>query len=234
MIANREHYALLGQLFKYPTDMKYVTRVNECYTMIQEKYPELAPDFSSFVNFVNTSDFFKIEETFNLTFHIQAICYLDLGYVLFGEDYKRGEFLVNMKVEHEKINHDYGCELADNLPVVLELVSLIKDEDFLDELGVRILIPALEKMTKEFDQARIALRQKINKKKERVVLDKDENIGSIYSIPIQTLYNILRHDFAAVKFDDDVFQPEYGRNFLTNCGTCSTSHAEPIPTLNIK
>jgi hypothetical protein len=97
-------------------------------------------------------------------------------------------------------------------------------------LGVRILIPALEKMTKEFDQARIALRQKINKKKERVVLDKDENIGSIYSITIPNLHKFLRHDFAAVKFDDDVFQPEYGRNFLTNCGTCSTTHAEPIPT----
>ena len=229
MIANREHYAMLAQLFKYPTDMSYVTKVNECYAMIQEKYPELAVEFSSFVGYINSSDFFKIEETFNLTFHIQAICYLDLGYVLFGEDYKRGEFLVHMKVEHEKINHDYGCELADNLPVVLELVSLIKDDAFLDELGVRILIPSLEKMTKEFDQARIALREKINKKKERVVLDKDENIGNIYGVPIRVLHKILLSDFANVKFDDNIFEPEYGRNFLAGCSTCST-HDEAVPT----
>ena len=142
---------------------------------------------------------------------------------------KGGEFLVHMKVEHEKINLDYGSELADNLPVVLELVSLIKDDAFLDELGVRILIPSLEKMTKEFVQARIALRQKINKKKERVVLDKDDNIGNIYGVPIRVLHQILLCDFAEVKFDDNAFQPEYGRNFLTNCGTCSTTHAEPIP-----
>jgi hypothetical protein len=107
---------------------------------------------------------------------------------------------------------------------------LLKDEAFLDELGVRILIPSLEKMTKEFDQARIALRQKINKKKERVVLDKDENIGNVYGVTIRILHQILQRDFAEVKFEDDSFQPEYGRNFLTNCGTCSTTHAEPIPT----
>lgn len=228
MIANRSHYQLLASIFKYPTGDWYVEDVKLAKEMIRQKYPELFAEFSYFTDYIESHSLYEIEEMFNLTFHIQAICYLDLGYVLFGEDYKRGEFLVNMKLEHERINHDYGIELADNLPAVLELVSLHHDHEFLNEFGVRILIPALEKMSKEFDQARIDLRHKIHKKKERVVLEKDQEIGNIYGAPIKVLHKIIQKDFEDIKFQNDAFEPEYGRNFLANCSTCS-SHNEPTP-----
>ncbi len=224
MISDFKHYSQLAKIFKYPSGSAYTEGVNECYAMIRKNYPELAPTFLPFVDYINSHEDYQIEETFNLTFHIQAICFLDLGYVLFGEDYKRGEFLVHMKKEHEKINHDCGCELADNLPNVLELMTLSSDIKFLNELGVRILIPAMEKMTKEFDMARIALRQKMYKKKERVVLDKDDQIGNIYGAPIEVLLRILQKDFEGISFVNNDFVPEYGRNLLTNCGTCSETH----------
>lgn len=216
----RDQYAIIAQVFKYPDSLSYAENVNRCYEMLREKYPELAEMFLPFLNFVNSNDPYRIEEVFNLTFHIQAICYLDLGYVLFGEDYKRGEFLVNMKNEQEKIGHDCGYELPDNLPMVLELLALSKDDVFINELAVRILIPALEKMTKEFSMARIALRQKIYKKKEKVLLDKDEAMGNVYGSPINVLYQMLQRDFAGISYKNDEFEPEYGRNFLVNCGTC--------------
>lgn len=230
MTENLKYYNQLAKIFKYPSGPEYVAGVNEAFAMIREKYPELVESLTPFIEFINSNEPHKIEETFNLTFHIQAICFLDLGYVLFGEDYKRGEFLVHMKKEHEKINHDCGCELADNLPNVLELMALSEDKGFIDELGVRILIPALEKMIKEFDMARIALRQKIYQKKERVVLDKDEHIGNIYGAPIRVLSEILQRDFAGITFNNGDFEPEYGRNLLTNCGTCSTSHTPQATT----
>lgn len=223
---NRNHYTTLAQVFKYPNTNNYVEDVNRAFDMVNKNYPALTNLFSPFVNFVNNNDLHRIEEVYNLTFHIQAICYLDLGYVLFGEDYKRGEFLVNMKKEQEKINHDCGFELPDNLPMVLELLAITDDTEFVDELGVRILIPALEKMSKEFDMARIALRQKIYKKKEKVVLDKDEAMGNVYGGVIETLYQILQSDFKGITYNNNDFEPEYGRNFLVNCGTCSTH--EPL------
>lgn len=232
MISDFKHYSQLAKIFRYPSGPEYTEGVNECYAMIRTNYPDLAPLFQPFANYINTHQAYEIEETFNLTFHIQAICFLDLGYVLFGEDYKRGEFLVHMKKEHEKINLDCGCELADNLPNVLDLVSLSSDFTFINELGVRILIPAMEKMSKEFDMARIALRQKIYKKKERVVLDKDEHIGNIYGAPIAVLSNILQKDFAGITYTNNDFVPEYGRNLLTNCGTCSVSHTPPTTTIS--
>ena len=119
---------------------------------------------SPFIDFINNTDFYDIEEIFGKTFHIQSICYLDLGYVLFGEDYKRGEFLVQMKKEQRLANNDCGEELADNLPNVLKLMTLLKDEQFLNELAVRIVIPSISKMLDEFDASRIALKDKIRKK----------------------------------------------------------------------
>lgn len=229
MISNRDHYKLLANLFRYPENETYVSGVMECLEMIRQNYPDQYLKVGPFANFIRNNDMHKIEETFNLTFHIQAICYLDLGYVLFGEDYKRGEFLVNMKREHEKIGHDYGCELADNLPSVLQFMAISEDNTFINELAVRIVIPALEKMTKEFDMARIALRQKIYKKKERVVLDKDMELGNIYGVPMQILFEILQGDFAGISFNTNDFVPEYGRNLLLNCGSCST-HTNQSPT----
>jgi len=222
----RDQYHILAQVFKYPNGPDYVEDVNQCYAMLCEKYPDLATSFSPFVSFVNSSEPWKVEEVYNQTFHIQAICYLDLGYVLFGEDYKRGEFLVHMKAEQNKIGHDCGFELPDNLPMVLELFSLSEDKAFIDELAVRILIPAMEKMAKEFDMARIALRQKIYKKKEKVVLDIDQSMGNVYGLPINVLQQMLLHDFAGISYNNNQFVPEYGRNFLINCGTCSEH--EPV------
>lgn len=54
--------------------------------------------------------------------------HLDLGYVMFGEDYKRGAFLLNMQIEQQKINNDCGTDLPDNICNVLDLMTLSKDD----------------------------------------------------------------------------------------------------------
>ena len=48
----------------------------------------------------------KWEEIYTRTFDVQAITTLDVGYVLFGDDYKRGELLVNLNNEHTKAGND--------------------------------------------------------------------------------------------------------------------------------
>lgn len=223
----REQYQKLAEVFKYPNHDTYKQNVSDCFEMLKEHYPAAAVPFERFAKFVEANDMFRIEEVFGLTFHIQAICYLDLGYVLFGEDYKRGDFLVHMKKEQEKIGHDCGVELPDNLAMILELMYLSKDDLFIDELGKRIMIPAVEKMEQEFDAARLELRAKLHKKKEKVFIEKDAELGNVYSGPINALSIVLKADFENVSFENDTFKPEYGRDFLTNCGTCSEEH-EPV------
>ena len=86
----------MAGVLEYP-DESILEKVEQCYELLQEHYPDGAEPFSHLRDFVKSADLHRLQEIYTRTFHIQAICYLDLGYVMFGEDYKRGEFLVNMK-----------------------------------------------------------------------------------------------------------------------------------------
>lgn len=190
----KEQYLKLAEVFKYPKE-GYAEKVKDCMSFLESNYPEVATTFQRFANYMRTKNLHEIEEVFGFTFHIQAICYLDIGYVLFGEDYSRGEFLVNMKNEQLKINHDCGEELADNLPHVLYLIAVSKDNEFVGELVRIALIPAVEKMLEEFEAGRLALKNKVIKKKQKAVIMEDIVDGNIYQNAIQALLKVLKKDF---------------------------------------
>lgn len=92
----------------------------------------------------------ELQEYYIRTFDVNAACYLDVGYVLFGEESKRGQFLLNMKNEQLKANNDCGTEFADHLPNVLTLLPKIDDKLFREELVVTMLLPALKHMLGNF------------------------------------------------------------------------------------
>jgi nitrate reductase assembly molybdenum cofactor insertion protein NarJ len=215
---NKEQYFILSELFKYPKE-GYQDNVKKCMFMLEDKYPEAAKTFERFYDYIKDKTLYQVEEVFGFTFHIQAICFLDVGYVLFGEDYTRGEFLVNMKAEQAKINHDCEEELADNLPHVLQLMAISDDKDFVEELAVRAVIPALEKMLVEFKASRTELRKKIMKKKQKAIIMEDIKEGNIYQNAIQALLIVLQTDFAGIDFGDEKIEQSLS-NFIPDCGTC--------------
>lgn len=217
---NRDHYIVLSELFKYPKE-GYHNNVITCKSMLEEHYPQAARSFERFFDYVQGKTLYEVEEVFGITFHIQAICFLDIGYVLFGEDYTRGEFLVNMKNEQAKINHDCGEELADNLPHVLHLMAVSNDEEFVKELAVRAVIPALEKMLTEFKASRMELRKKVMKKKQKAIIMEDIQDGNIYQNALQALLIVLKQDYEGVTYGDVEIEQSLS-NFLPNCdGSCS-------------
>ena len=215
---NKNNYKILSELFKYP-EKGYQQKVATCMEMLQDQYPEAAESFNRFNEFIQDKTLYEIEEVFGFTFHIQAICFLDIGYVLFGEDYTRGEFLVNMKAEQAKINHDCGEELADNLPHVLQLMAKSNDDVFIEELAVRAVIPALEKMLTEFKASRMELRNKIMRKKHKAIIMEDIVEGNIYQNALQALYIVLKADYKGIDFGDKVIEQSLS-NFIPDCGTC--------------
>ncbi|MFP5470365.1 MAG: hypothetical protein ACLGGV_02125 [Bacteroidia bacterium] len=215
------HYNAIANLFRYPKE-DYVQNVNECARILKENYPKAYNELLPFIGFINSHPLFEIEEVFGKTFHIQAICYLDLGYVLFGEDYKRGEFLVQMKNEQRKVNNDCGHELADNLPNVLSLLPLIKDKVFLNELSVRVIMVAIEKMLQEFDASRMALKDKVRKKKQKVILLEDMANKNIYQYALQATLKVFQQDFKGLSYNDPKISPSIGGDILKNCGSCAS------------
>ncbi len=224
-------YRLFSELFRYPVK-GYQDRVNQCMSLLQKKYPDAANEIQRFVDYINAESVENIEEIFGKTFHIQAICYLDIGYVIFGEDYKRGEFMVHMKEEQRKANNDCGEELPDNLANVLMMMTKTNDKEFIDELAVKVLIPALNNMLKEFDLERMELKRKILKKKHRVLIQQDIQYGNIYFNALKALLLVLEKDFQEVQFEAPEVVTTFGTNFLPNCGTCSIPVTSDIKVSN--
>ena len=195
---NIDHYEILAQLFQYPkTD--YKERVKEAETVLTEIYPETLTSFKQFSDFVFNSSHDEITEVFTRTFDVQAITTLDVGYVLFGDDYKRGELLVNLNREHREAANECTDELADNLANLLSLLPKMQNHDIRDELVEIIIMPGLIKIINEFDTKNINLKNKIYKKQYKTIIEQSEDFGRIFLIPLMVVYKIIENDFGYIK-----------------------------------
>ncbi len=166
-----EVYKYIADLFRYPT-IESIKSIQRVLDFLTEKDLVLASKFEPFVKFHADKQMSYLEEQYIKTFDVQASCHLDIGYVIFGDDSKRGRFLFHMKEEQEKIGNDCGSDLADFLPNVLTLLSKIENKDLAEELSVSILLPALHKINPKLVRAK-----------------------SIFSIPMEILIALLEMDF---------------------------------------
>jgi nitrate reductase assembly molybdenum cofactor insertion protein NarJ len=143
------HYKLLAEMFRYPSDV-LKTYSAQWRDIIAGYDPGLILKFEPFSVYINEEPLPIQQEYYISTFDVQALCFLDIGYVLFGEDYKRGVFLVNLKKEQIKAGNDCGRELPDHLPNVLSLLPKMMDTDLAEELIYSLLIPVVHEMINRF------------------------------------------------------------------------------------
>ncbi|MBT3934466.1 MAG: hypothetical protein HOD63_09490 [Bacteroidetes bacterium] len=144
-----QHYKQIADLFRYPSE-SLLSQSEEFEKLIQTNYTNEISKCQLFLNHVQTKSLRDLQEYYVSTFDIQALSHLDIGYILFGEDLKRGDFLVKLQQEHIKNKTDLGFELADHLPNVLVLLASTNDSEFADEFVQFILLPALLSMIKGF------------------------------------------------------------------------------------
>ena len=159
-------------MFRYPDEhiMEYFKNFQ---IMIVAELPKKAERMQQLIDIHTQLSVREQQEYYLKTFDVQAICYLDIGYVLFGEDYKRAQLLVNLQNEHKNAGIDCGTELGDHLPNVLTLLSKTADPDFAEELGFIITAPAV-----------------------RFMLSKFKNVTShYYKNLLEILYEFLQRDF---------------------------------------
>jgi len=170
----------LGRLLFYPYE-PLLPKVRHCRALLQEKYPEQAEQLAAFEDYVQSVPDAQVEELYLQTFDIQAVCCLDVGYVQFGEDYKRGQFMAQLKELHRKYGVDLGSELPDFLPNVLILLSRIPKEEA--ALLVSIFIePAVSSMVKSFEGSK-----------------------NVYRAPLQVIQDFLERTYLPQKLP--VIQP---------------------------
>jgi len=193
-IKNIEHYQNLADIVDYPKS-DFFSKVKKAGEFLTGYDTETVSIFNEFVQFLEVTELEKVEELFLRTFDVQAVTTLDIGYVLFGDDYKRGKLLANLNHEHITANNDCGTELADYLPNLLKLLPKITDEEFRDELVAMIILPALDKIIKEFDVKNIDLKNKVYKKKYQTLIEQPENYGRIFLKPLLVIQKVLDEDF---------------------------------------
>lgn len=144
-------YNLLAHALCYPGPETYknVKDLESELKQLDEKYFTMIQPFTFYME---TEPQANLEEAYTNTFDIQAVCPLEIGYTLFGEDYKRGEFLVRMSDLHREYNTALiNSELGDYLPNVLMLLSKMPEDGFKKEFIEKLVLPALVKMLKNFD-----------------------------------------------------------------------------------
>ena len=115
--------------------------------LLSAEAPAACAALEPFAVFVAGSSDTELEEAFTQTFDLNPACALEIGWHLYGEEYKRGEFLVEMRHLMRRLGVPEDTELPDHLSHVLEVLPLMEREPA-RELATQKILPALAKIRK--------------------------------------------------------------------------------------
>src|SRR5215467_5604666 len=131
-----QNYEQLANLLEYP-ETTWDSKLADC------PGDDLLTEFRAGVAALSLS---HLQELYARTFDLNPACALEVGYHLFGENYKRGEFLANLRETEAPFELGQAQQLPDYLPVLLRLLPKLDDLELRSSLIVECLIPAIEKM----------------------------------------------------------------------------------------
>lgn len=212
------HYEHLATLFDYPT-REYPRWVQSVYDLLAGRYVIAAAHIESLAQALPSNGeplsqeaLDEVQEIYTRSFEVQAITTLSVGYMMFGDDYKRGELLVNLKREQDQVGIDGGTELPDHLPNVLRLLARWEDQELVEEFVVEILHPALEQMIEEFDVQRTAMRNELYRKHYKTLIVTSAERGFMFRDPLEALLRVLKADFDLGEYSPSQKDNDFLRN----------------------
>jgi len=185
-------FEVLASLLEYPS-RDWNARVERCKQWLTVQEPEVAVQFISFQCKVRKLSLEKLEELYTQTFDLNPVCTLDVGYHVFGENYKRGELLAKLRETEAPFELGQANQLPDHLPVLLRLLAKLDDKELRLALIGEILIPALAKMTEALSQTEnpyrdlievinSALKKEVPEGRARSQLEPGEDVPELYRI----------------------------------------------------
>ncbi len=214
------HYEHLARLFDYP-QRDYPVWVQSVYDQLAGRYILAAAEIETFATQLPTQgeafspeELDEVQEIFTRSFDVQSITTLSVGYVMFGDDYKRGELLVNLNRELRDVGIDCGTELPDHLPNVLRLIARWDDRDLATEFVEEILHPAIEQMIEEFGVRRMEAKDKLYRKHYKTLIASSAERGTMFREPLAALLSVLKQDFHL----SELVPPEKDNDFLGAIG----------------
>src|SRR3990170_4540745 len=140
-------YLLFAAALDYPGPA-LAEDARACRGLLAQFSSEAAGRMEEFGVFLAQTHPGQVQEVYTNAFDLQPVCYPYVGYQLFGESYKRGAFLAQLKEHYQACGFDAGRELPDHLPVILRFLGALPEVD--QELIEEGLIPALGTMVAAF------------------------------------------------------------------------------------
>jgi nitrate reductase delta subunit len=132
----------LAAIVEYPTpDLQ--ERLPQSIALLADHSSRAARQLDRFGTFAAGATLGELEELYTTTFDLKPVCYPYVGYQLFGDTYKRGEFLAQLNARYREDEFETGRgELPDHLGVILRYLAHTVDPELVNE-G---MIPTLAKM----------------------------------------------------------------------------------------
>lgn len=150
-----------------------------------------------FFYYLEKTSLIEQEEVYTQTFEVQSITTLDTGYILFGDDYKRAELLVNLNNEMNAHSINCGYELADYLPNILLLLNVLDDTKLKEDIINIIVYPAIKRMIADFDSKIIEKKSQIYLKHQKALIEKSKEFKDVYANILMALKLYLEKTYNA-------------------------------------
>jgi nitrate reductase delta subunit len=134
----------LGALLAYPR-AGYQASLAECMSELPALHADASALLRPFFDRVREMPIEDLEELYTHTFDINPLCCLEVGWQLFGEEYARGAFLVDMRKMLRDCGVPESTELPDHMAHALAVLDRLAPESAA-ELAGNAVLPALKKM----------------------------------------------------------------------------------------
>jgi nitrate reductase delta subunit len=146
----QQTYLCFSDLLDYPTP-DLLTQTRTCADLLRLDYPQAAGQIQGFAECVESTPLGRLEEIYTGTFDMNPACYIFAGYILFGESFNRGKFLVRLQKEYRERQFTAGNELADHLAVIFRFMGILDPGEHTALLLLKeCFLPVLTKMNNGF------------------------------------------------------------------------------------
>jgi nitrate reductase delta subunit len=131
-----------AEVLSYPSSETSKHAAN-CSSLLEDS--EASHLMNSFSSYLGSHSLGRVSEVYTRTFDLQPSCSPYVGDHLFGDGYRRGEFLVRLKERCAECGIDFGNELPDHISVILRLLAHVEGTEAVDLIDL-CLSPALGRM----------------------------------------------------------------------------------------
>ena len=143
----------LAGLFMYPGKFDIHRAVLEILKTVPETLPECRSELLKFRALIDAMSGERLEEIYIGAFDVASETCPYIGYQVFGDNFKRGEFLVGLKTMFRKSGFADESDLPDHIAVLLKFIAAIGETTpEVPELVSYAIHPAVEKIIRSMEQ----------------------------------------------------------------------------------